>query len=213
MPTPCYARLASITIFYNGLHGSLKANLDGVSVGAFMNNTYKQACQLIEDMAMNSYMWPNECSSYSQMSSMTKVVKEDDKYKQILEKLHHLESIVKPSMSGKRFLSCHNCPKKPLKLKYPESFAIPVEIRKKHFSKAHCVIGARINLIPLSTYLKLRLGELKNSAIILQLADRSLTHPEGVLEGLLIKVRGFIIPFDFTLLDFKEDQDIPIPLG
>lgn len=48
---------------------------------------------------MNSYMWTNEHFSYSQKSSMAKVVKEDDKYKQILENLHCLETTVKPSMN------------------------------------------------------------------------------------------------------------------
>ncbi|KAA3470407.1 reverse transcriptase [Gossypium australe] len=58
-----------------------------------------------------------------------------------------------------------------------------------------------------------RLGELKNTSITLQLVDRSLERPKGVIEYVLVKVRGFILPIDFVVLDFEEDQDIPILLG
>ncbi|KAA3469347.1 gag-asp_proteas domain-containing protein [Gossypium australe] len=42
-------------------------------------------------------------------------------------------------------------------LKDPRSFTIPVKIGNKHFSKALCELGASINLMPSSTYLKLGL--------------------------------------------------------
>lgn len=48
---------------------------------------------------------------------------------------------------------------------------------------------------------------------MLQLADRSLVHPKGVPFDVLVKVQGFIIPFDLVVLDFEEDQDITILLG
>ncbi|KAA3488053.1 Retrotransposon gag protein [Gossypium australe] len=35
----------------------LRASLDGVSAEVFMSKTYTEACQLIKDMIMNSYMW------------------------------------------------------------------------------------------------------------------------------------------------------------
>ncbi|MBA0878412.1 hypothetical protein Goshw_012997 [Gossypium schwendimanii] len=54
-----------LQIFYNGLDESLRAGLDGTLARAFMNNTYKRACQLIKDMGINSYIWPNERFSYS----------------------------------------------------------------------------------------------------------------------------------------------------
>ncbi|KAA3477598.1 casein kinase II subunit alpha, chloroplastic-like [Gossypium australe] len=91
--------LLQLQIFYNGLDRSLGASLDGASVGAFINNTYERTCKLIKDMAMNSYMWPNDHFSYSQKLSMAKVVKEDEKYQHILEKLHCLETTIKPSVN------------------------------------------------------------------------------------------------------------------
>ncbi|KAA3471082.1 signal transducer and activator of transcription A-like [Gossypium australe] len=43
--------------------------------------------------------------------------------------------------------------------------------------------------------------------------DKSLLRPKCVLENVLIKVRNFINPADFVVLDFKEDQKILILLG
>lgn len=47
----------------------------------------------------------------------------------------------------------------------------------------------------------------------LQLADRSLTYPRGIIEDVLIKVEKFIFPADFLILDMEEDKDVPLILG
>ena len=66
-------------------------------------------------------------------------------------------------------------PKLPPKLKDPGSFVIPCEIGNIMVSKALCDLGARINLMPLSTFKRLGIGEVKPTMITLQLADRSVT--------------------------------------
>ncbi|XP_019262043.1 PREDICTED: uncharacterized protein LOC109239905 [Nicotiana attenuata] len=38
-----------------------------------------------------------------------------------------------------------------------------------------------------------------------QLADRSLAHPEGVIEDVLVQVGSFIFPADFIILDYEPD--------
>ena len=45
------------------------------------------------------------------------------------------------------------------------------------------------------------------------MADRSLKHPRGVIEDVLVKVDKFIFPADFIVLDMEEDKEIPIILG
>ena len=47
----------------------------------------------------------------------------------------------------------------------------------------------------------------------LQLADRSIAYPRGVLEDVLVKVDKFIFPVDFVVLDMEEDQQVPLILG
>ena len=78
------------------------------------------------------------------------------------------------------------------KMKDPGSFTIPCSIGKYEFKKALCDYGASINLMPLSVVKRLSLGELTPTAITLQMVDRSMTQPEGILEDILIKVGKFI---------------------
>ena len=48
--------------------------------------------------------------------------------------------------------------------------------------------------------------------VTLQLADKSLKHPRGVIEDMLGKVDKFIFRVDFIVLDMEEDREIPIIL-
>ena len=43
--------------------------------------------------------------------------------------------------------------------------------------------------------------------------DRSLKHPRGVIEDVLVKVDKFIFLANFIVLDMVEDKEIPIILG
>ena len=101
----------------------------------------------------------------------------------------------------------------PQKLKDPGSFTIPCAIGNSIFEKALCDLGASINLMPLSIFRKLGLGEARPTTISLQLADRSIKHPRGVIEDVLVKVDKFIFPADFVVLDMEEDKEIPLILG
>ncbi|XP_075674887.1 uncharacterized protein LOC142644092 [Castanea sativa] len=103
--------------------------------------------------------------------------------------------------------------KLPPKLKDPRSFAIPCTIGKSYFDRALCDLGASINLMPFSVFRKLGLGEVKPTTISLQLADRSINYPRGVIEDVLVKVDKFIFPADFIVLDMDEDEEIPLILG
>ena len=43
--------------------------------------------------------------------------------------------------------------------------------------------------------------------------DRTLTHPEGILEDVLIKVGKFVFLVDFVVINMEEDKQIPLLLG
>ena len=62
--------------------------------------------------------------------------------------------------------------------------------------KALCDSRASINFMPLSVAQRLSFGELTPTTITLQMADRTLAHPEGILEDVLIKVGKFVFPVD-----------------
>ncbi|XP_073277634.1 uncharacterized protein [Primulina huaijiensis] len=78
---------------------------------------------------------------------------------------------------------------------------------------ALCDLGASINLMPFSVFRKLGLGEPKPTRMSLQLADRSVKYPRGVIEDVLVKVDKFIFPADFVVLDMEEDMEMPLILG
>ena len=101
----------------------------------------------------------------------------------------------------------------PEKMKDPGSFTIPFIIGGVEFEKALCDSRASINLMPLSIAKKLSLGEFIPAIITLQMADRSMVKPEGVLEDVLVTVGKFVFPVDFIIMDIEEDSQVPLLLG
>lgn len=61
--------------------------------------------------------------------------------------------------------------------------------------------------------MKLVLGELTLTKMTIQLADRSIRHPRGVVEDVLVKVDKFIFLADFIILDVDEEVEVPLILG
>ncbi|KAL0455052.1 UNVERIFIED_CONTAM: hypothetical protein Slati_0844400 [Sesamum latifolium] len=92
-------------------------------------------------------------------------------------------------------------------------FFYPLHHRKYHFDKALCDLSASVNLMPYSIFEKLGMHELTPTIITLQLADRNIKYPRGILEDVLVKVGKFIIPVDFIVLDMEEDVNMPLILG
>ncbi|XP_073317235.1 uncharacterized protein [Primulina huaijiensis] len=60
---------------------------------------------------------------------------------------------------------------------------------------------------------KLGLGEPKPTRMSLQLADRSVKYPRGVIDEVFVKVEKFIFPTNFVVLDMEEDIEMPLILG
>ena len=93
----------------------------------------------------------------------------------------------------------------PPKLKDLGSFSIPCKIGNFQFEKALCDLEASINLMLLSMFRKLGLGEATQMTVSLKLADRSVKYPRGVIEDVLVKVNILYLPVDFIILDIEED--------
>src|SRR5436190_1541325 len=103
--------------------------------------------------------------------------------------------------------------KLPPKLRDPGNFSIPCTIGNIKFNNALCDLGASVNILPYSLFKKLNIGEVKPTQMTLQLADRSVIHPRGIVEDVLVKVDKFIYPVDLVVLDMAEDRSIPLILG
>ena len=101
----------------------------------------------------------------------------------------------------------------PRKMQDPGSLTIPCTIENCEFGRALCDSGASINLMPLSVVKRLSLEELTPITMKLQMADRTMAQPEGIIEDVLIKVGKFIFPVDFMVIDMKKDKQVPLLLG
>ena len=60
---------------------------------------------------------------------------------------------------------------------------------------------------------RLGLGKPHPTRMSIQLADRSVKYPQGIVENLLVKVGEFGFPADFVILDMEEDNEVPLILG
>nr|XP_016497618.1 PREDICTED: uncharacterized protein LOC107816412 [Nicotiana tabacum] len=99
------------------------------------------------------------------------------------------------------------------KLSDPGSFTIPCTIGNFAFAKALCDLGASLNLMPLEIYKRLGIGRVRPTSMLLQLADRTIKRPSGILDDVLIQVGKFLFSTNFVILDCKVDEEIPIILG
>ncbi|GKD03849.1 reverse transcriptase domain-containing protein, partial [Tanacetum coccineum] len=74
-------------------------------------------------------------------------------------------------------------------------------------------LGASINLTPISVWKQLSLPELTSTHMTLELANRSVAHPKGVIEDVFVKVGKFYFLTDFILVDYDVDPRVPLILG
>lgn len=101
----------------------------------------------------------------------------------------------------------------PPKLKDRGSFTIHCEFGNNKVYKGLADLEASVNLMPLSLYKTLGLGEVRPTSGTFQMADRSYTRPEVNIEDVLVKVGKFISPADLVILDYDADVHVPIILG
>jgi hypothetical protein len=125
-------------------------------------------------------------------------------------------NVPKKAYLTEQVISILQC-KLPIKYKDPGCPTIACMIGESQINRALLDLGASVNLLPYSVYLKLGLGELKPTTVTFQLANRSLKRPQGILEDVLIKVDKFYFPVDFIVIDTELVHDvvnqIPVILG
>ncbi|GKE29040.1 zinc finger, CCHC-type containing protein [Tanacetum coccineum] len=73
--------------------------------------------------------------------------------------------------------------------------------------------GSKMNIMPLSTYMKLTDERPAETDIRLSLASHSYIYPLGIAEDVLVDVVGYVYPVDFVILDIREDEKRPFILG
>ncbi|GJU47354.1 retrovirus-related pol polyprotein from transposon TNT 1-94 [Tanacetum coccineum] len=100
----------------------------------------------------------------------------------------------------------------PIKEKDPRSFTLPCYINNVHFEKSLAALGTSVSVMPLSTYLNQVLDELAHTKLTVDLADRTVKHPKGIAENVLVGIGKFVFLIDFIILDIPEDVNVPLIL-
>ncbi|KAK5840268.1 hypothetical protein PVK06_009159 [Gossypium arboreum] len=99
------------------------------------------------------------------------------------------------------------------KLKDLGSFTIPCLIGSLDVNNALADLGASINVMPYKMFKQLGLRKPKQTRMSIQLADKTIRFPKGIIEDVLVKIDKFIFPVDFVVLNIEEDTNVPLILG
>ncbi|GJS83727.1 hypothetical protein Tco_0750268 [Tanacetum coccineum] len=100
----------------------------------------------------------------------------------------------------------------PQKEKDPGSFTLPCYINDVCFENSLADLRAIVSFMPLSTYLNLGLGELAHTKLTVELTDRTVKYPKGIIENIQVGIGTFVFPVDFIILDMLEDVKVPLIL-
>ncbi|GKD15313.1 reverse transcriptase domain-containing protein, partial [Tanacetum coccineum] len=106
----------------------------------------------------------------------------------------------------------HHEQKFPRSSKDPDNF-IPCALQELDRTSALADSGASINLLPHFIYKQLGLEALTLTRMTLELANRSISHPMGIAEDIVVRVDGFTFIADFVMVNFESDPRVPIILG
>ncbi|GJX14388.1 MAK10-like protein [Tanacetum coccineum] len=93
------------------------------------------------------------------------------------------------------------------------NFEIPCNIGDLKDINALVDQGFDVNVMPLSTYMKLTNERPAETNIRLSLASHSCIYPLGIAENVLVEVAEHVYPVDFMILDIKEDEKRHFILG
>ncbi|XP_070026099.1 uncharacterized protein [Nicotiana sylvestris] len=99
------------------------------------------------------------------------------------------------------------------KLEDPSAFTIACTIGSADFAKTLYDLGASIYLMPYFVFKTLGIGQPMPTSMRLQMADRTMKRPLGIIDYVLVQVDKFILATDFVILDFEVDYEVPIILG
>ncbi|GKB48503.1 reverse transcriptase domain-containing protein [Tanacetum coccineum] len=94
----------------------------------------------------------------------------------------------------------------------PGSFTLPCTIGTLKFY-AIANLGASVNIMPKSMFNYLKLTNLKETNMLVEMADMTKKAPVGIVENVMVKIDKFLFPFDFMIIDMLGNPNETIILG
>ncbi|EOX99579.1 Uncharacterized protein TCM_008289 [Theobroma cacao] len=175
--------------FYNGLLGPFRTTIDATAGGALMSKSIDNTYDLLKEMASNNYQWPSERLSTRKIARVHGLDVMNTLSTQLAFLTKKIDKLC-VNVVQNPFVTCEfhgghsndNCPI------YSESCQIvgnrphitlpsdtepnPRREGKEHYKAINLHKGKKI----------------KPTSVTLQLADRSVTYPYGIVEDVLVKV-------------------------
>ncbi|GJU90697.1 hypothetical protein Tco_1303120 [Tanacetum coccineum] len=74
-------------------------------------------------------------------------------------------------------------------------------------------LGVNINIMPKSMFEHLKLANLKETNMLVEMADITKKVPLGVVENILVKIDKFLFPLDFVIIDMLQIRNETMILG
>ncbi|GKA64180.1 phospholipase-like protein [Tanacetum coccineum] len=94
----------------------------------------------------------------------------------------------------------------------PGSFTLPCTIGNlKLYDMAD--LGDGVNVMPKSLFKHLKLADLKETSMEVEMADMTKKAPLGIVENILVKINNFLFHFDFVVIDMLEGLNETMLLG
>ncbi|GKD38651.1 hypothetical protein Tco_1258858 [Tanacetum coccineum] len=189
-PQHYLTEMQEVVLFYNGLDVLTRQILD--SRGAIPSKTAAYAKVAIQEMAEYSENQHNgtfKDQKYTtqgitrlSIKSISTIV-EADSYP--IRRMGSSQYVVSTEQNS-YYKASHINNSIPRKEKDPGSFTLPCFINNVCFDNALSDLGTSVSVMPLSTYLTLGLGELAHTKLTVELADKTMKYPKGIVENVLV---------------------------
>ncbi|XP_076948378.1 uncharacterized protein LOC143620601 [Bidens hawaiensis] len=95
----------------------------------------------------------------------------------------------------------------------PGSFTIPCILGNDTVIYVLANLEANINLMSYFVFYRLGTGEPRPTRMSIQLTDRSVEYPHGIVDNMLVRIGKFIFPVDLVIHDMNEEGCAPLILG
>ncbi|GJW53747.1 reverse transcriptase domain-containing protein [Tanacetum coccineum] len=198
-----------IKIFYHGLNEITQEVLNAAADGIFLYKTPNQAYQLLEDKVLLKLDWAKNQKTKSSLKKIVSFADEGNNNSNPDKIMARMDAMtIKMDAQYKDFQSRAKQPTPDL-----DDDDIPMSREEEAKFMQTFYLGASINLMPYSLYVKLSLETLKPTKISIRLVDRSFQYPVGIAENMLVEVSKFTFLADFVILEMEEDCKVPLILG
>eukprot|EP00253_Pinus_taeda_P028979 PITA_28979 len=102
----------------------------------------------------------------------------------------------------------------PIKYEDPGNHIVTIQIYGQTLTNALVDLGAAINILTTATCQKLGITSAESTSTLLELADRSVVRPKGILHDVMVSVDSWEYPIDFLIINPKTRLDgHPLILG